>query len=239
MTAKEFASMLNTTVRTIKYYEEIGLFHPIQVKENGYRYYHVTQIDDFKSIQVLQECGMRLEEIKEYLNKPSFEKKMEILDLQKERLERRMEENKKTCELVRTEQQMMKLAEKYKMEHAQLVSLPFQTYDLREYENQDVVVIKTFSGHSVHGVYARTEKKIGVFQIFLSTQSGEYSFQGDKFLLYFYEGHPSRFDIHLVTLKEEIRKQKFRICSPFFNSALYEGKDEYCISFLLVNVEQN
>jgi DNA-binding transcriptional MerR regulator len=65
----DFSKEVNLPVKTLRYYDEINLFKPIEVDLfTGYRYYSDEQINDLKIILMLKEVGFTLEEIKEYWN---------------------------------------------------------------------------------------------------------------------------------------------------------------------------
>ena len=80
----DFAKLLNTSVRTLRYYNSLGLLIPVEIDVfTGYRYYDDKQINDFNKIKLLQEAGFSLEEIKKYqgllTNEIMIEKKKELL----------------------------------------------------------------------------------------------------------------------------------------------------------------
>lgn len=60
----EFAKICNTTKETIFHYDEIGLLKPCHVSENGYRYYALSQSDQFFAVRELKNLGLSLKEIK-------------------------------------------------------------------------------------------------------------------------------------------------------------------------------
>ena len=71
----EAASILNTSVRTLRYYDEIDLIKPKEIDLfTGYRYYSKDQINDFQIIKLLKEAGFSLEEIKN--NKDNFSEEL-------------------------------------------------------------------------------------------------------------------------------------------------------------------
>ena len=71
----DFASILNTSVRTLRYYDEIELIKPKEIDLfTGYRYYSKDQINDFQIIMLLKEAGFSLEEIKN--NKDNFSEEL-------------------------------------------------------------------------------------------------------------------------------------------------------------------
>ena len=71
----EAANILNTSVRTLRYYDEIDLIKPKEIDLfTGYRYYSKDQINDFQIIKLLKDAGFSLEEIKN--NKDNFSEEL-------------------------------------------------------------------------------------------------------------------------------------------------------------------
>jgi DNA-binding transcriptional MerR regulator len=67
----EFARICGTTKETLRHYHDIGLLAPTHIADNGYRYYSDKNLLDFSFISALQSAGCSLDEIQEYLTKPS------------------------------------------------------------------------------------------------------------------------------------------------------------------------
>jgi DNA-binding transcriptional MerR regulator len=67
----EFARICDTTKETLRHYQDIGLLLPAYIADNGYRYYSDKQLIEFLFISGLQTAGCSLDEIREYLTKPS------------------------------------------------------------------------------------------------------------------------------------------------------------------------
>ena len=84
---KDFASIFNISIKTVRYYESIGLIIPKYInKYTGYRYYDEDNVYTMQDILSLKNLGFSLEEIK-YFNKDSIKNKIdnyekEILNLQ-------------------------------------------------------------------------------------------------------------------------------------------------------------
>lgn len=81
----DFSDKCGVSVKTLRYYDEIGLFKPIEIDLfTGYRYYSDEQLDDLNLILKLKEASFSLEEIKEYWNNFNndimLKKKQELLD---------------------------------------------------------------------------------------------------------------------------------------------------------------
>ncbi|MDD4847868.1 MAG: MerR family transcriptional regulator [Bacteroidales bacterium] len=61
----EFSKLNQITVKTLRYYEEIGLLIPSEIDDwSGYRYYNVDQMQRMNQIIYLKSLGFSLEEIK-------------------------------------------------------------------------------------------------------------------------------------------------------------------------------
>ena len=61
----EFAQLADSNLRTIRYYEELGLLTPASRSSGGFRYYKPNQIDRMVAIKRLQDLGLSLREIAE------------------------------------------------------------------------------------------------------------------------------------------------------------------------------
>lgn len=63
----DFAKLANTNLRTLRYYEELGLIHPATRSQGGFRYYRHTDINRVQMIRDLQELGLHLDRIRELM----------------------------------------------------------------------------------------------------------------------------------------------------------------------------
>ncbi len=68
----ELARQTGLTVRTLRYYDEIGLLTPSGRTEAGYRLYTVRDIARLQQIRSLRQLGFSLEEIQDWLDRPDF-----------------------------------------------------------------------------------------------------------------------------------------------------------------------
>jgi len=64
----EFSKIAKTTIKTLRYYDDIGLFKPSFVDENGYRYYDIDQLKDLMKIISLRSFDLPIEKILEIFN---------------------------------------------------------------------------------------------------------------------------------------------------------------------------
>jgi len=63
----EFARLAGTNLRTLRYYEELGLMTPATRSRGGFRYYRKTDLNRLNMIRSLQELGLQLDRIKELM----------------------------------------------------------------------------------------------------------------------------------------------------------------------------
>ena len=66
-TVKGISNITGISVRTLHYYDEIGLLKPACIKENGYRYYSYQQSAALETILMLREMNVSLDEIKQFM----------------------------------------------------------------------------------------------------------------------------------------------------------------------------
>ena len=65
----DFSKKCGVSVKTLRYYDEINLFKPVDIDLfTGYRYYSEEQFNDIDIILKLKDASFSLEEIKEYWN---------------------------------------------------------------------------------------------------------------------------------------------------------------------------
>ena len=94
MRIKEFAAFTGVSVRTLHYYDEIGLLVPACVdRSTGYRYYDGNSLLRMQEILFYRELDFSLKSIGEILSSPDYDKQKalkeqkHLLMLKKERLE--------------------------------------------------------------------------------------------------------------------------------------------------------
>lgn len=89
MRVKEVADLVGISVRTLHYYDEIGLLIPVETTESGYRVYSDGNLETLQQILFFKELGFPLEKIKEIINSPSFDRQKALEAQRKMLLERR------------------------------------------------------------------------------------------------------------------------------------------------------
>ena len=71
-TVKEVSKLAGVSVRTLHYYDAIGLLEPTKVTDAGYRMYDDTALSRLQNILLFRELQFPLKEIKEILDSPNF-----------------------------------------------------------------------------------------------------------------------------------------------------------------------
>ncbi len=90
----QVAKLTGVSIRTLQYYDEIGLLKPSELTAAGYRMYDDNALQALQQILFFKELGFPLKEIKEILEKPDFDriaafkKQKELFLLKRTRLDR-------------------------------------------------------------------------------------------------------------------------------------------------------
>ena len=93
MTVKEVSKLTGVSVRTLQYYDKIGLLQPTKYTDSGYRLYDDTALERLQQILLFRELEFPLKEIKAILDSTNFDGKkalsqqIELLELKKQHLE--------------------------------------------------------------------------------------------------------------------------------------------------------
>jgi len=94
MKVKELADLVGISVRTLHYYDEIGLLSPEEITDAGYRLYSNDNLEMLQQILFFRELGMPLKEIKQMISSSSFDKQDALKQHQKMLLEKRSQLDK-------------------------------------------------------------------------------------------------------------------------------------------------
>ena len=74
MKVSEVAKLTGITVRTLHYYDEIGLLKPSTVTESGYRLYSPKDLDLLQQILFFRELDFPLNDIREIMHNPDYDR---------------------------------------------------------------------------------------------------------------------------------------------------------------------
>lgn len=92
-TVNEVSQLTGVSIRTLRYYDEIGLLHPTEHTEAGYRLYDDAALESLQQILLFRELQFPLSEIRRIMDSPDYDKQkalkqqIELLTLKKEHLE--------------------------------------------------------------------------------------------------------------------------------------------------------
>lgn len=100
LTVHEVSRITGVSIRTLHYYDEIGLLTPSEVTEAGYRLYHADDLERLQSILFYRELQFPLREIREMMDRPGFDRRS-ALDGQIRLLEMRCEHLQELIRLAR------------------------------------------------------------------------------------------------------------------------------------------
>ncbi|MEY8427611.1 MerR family transcriptional regulator [Lachnospiraceae bacterium 46-15] len=93
MTVHEVSELAGVSIRALHHYDKIGLLHPAEVTDAGYRLYDDTALERLQCVLLFKELQFSLKEIKEILDSPDFdygqalEQQITLLQMKKEHLE--------------------------------------------------------------------------------------------------------------------------------------------------------
>lgn len=99
MTIGQFAKLVGSTVRTLRYYDKIELLTPKKYNKNGRKVYTRLDWELFQQIMILKHFGLSLNEIKEQMTNQMF-KNRELLLVQKQLIEKKQEELNDKLEVI-------------------------------------------------------------------------------------------------------------------------------------------
>lgn len=93
MTIHEVSKLAGVSVRTLQYYDKIGLLHPSAYSDAGYRLYAESDLERLQQILLFRELEFPLKDIKKIMESPDFDRQkaldqqIALLKLKKDHLE--------------------------------------------------------------------------------------------------------------------------------------------------------
>ncbi len=91
-TPHQVASFFSISKDTLLYYDKIGLFSPVARKENGYRCYSASQLNELDTILTLKDLGIPLASIKEAVGNISAPSFLSLLENEEKSIRGRIDE---------------------------------------------------------------------------------------------------------------------------------------------------
>ena len=125
-TVNEVSKIAGISIRTLQYYDKIGLLPPSGFTDSGYRLYNEASLEKLQTILLFRELEFPLKEIKKIIENPDFDR------------EKALSEQIKLLKLRREQiDSLISLAEKLKNKEEKI--LDFSAFDktkLKEYETE-------------------------------------------------------------------------------------------------------
>ena len=93
MTVHEVSRLTGVSIRTLQYYDRIGLLHPAERSGAGYRLYDGAALETLQQILLFRELEFPLKDIRRIIRNPSFnrqkvlDQQIELLELKREHLD--------------------------------------------------------------------------------------------------------------------------------------------------------
>ena len=93
MTVKQVSELTGVSIRTLRYYDEIGLLPPAEYSEGGYRLYDDMALERLQQILLFRELEFPLRDILRIVSSPDFNRKkaleqqIELLEMKRKRLD--------------------------------------------------------------------------------------------------------------------------------------------------------
>ncbi len=138
----EFSKLAKTTVRTLRFYDEIGLFKPTFIEENGYRYYSVEDLEKVSQIIELRKFGLSLDEIKSIV--VAGNDVQTILENRLKTLEQQVESERNNISLIQKKLKELQGEEKMSDYKATEMQLPSYTVYYRHGVIKDMSCLTDF-----------------------------------------------------------------------------------------------
>jgi len=136
----EVAQTAGVSVRTLHYYDEIGLLVPRGRTGAGYRLYDDDDLLRLQQILICREQGLALEEVRRWLDDPRFDRRQALL-AQKRELQRRAQH---TTEMIRAIDVALAMLEDGSGEESMDMKQIFDGFDPSKYEAE----VKQRWGHT-------------------------------------------------------------------------------------------
>ncbi|CUO02999.1 MerR family transcriptional regulator [Hungatella hathewayi] len=78
-TVKDVSEITGISIRTLRYYDEIGLLEPTELTEAGYRLYDNKALEKLQEIMFFRELEIPLMDIKKIMDDPNYDKEQALL----------------------------------------------------------------------------------------------------------------------------------------------------------------
>jgi DNA-binding transcriptional MerR regulator len=151
-TVHELAKLAGVTVRTLHFYDQLGLLQPDHHGANGYRFYREKELLLLQQILFFRELGMELKEIKRIMGRSDFDRKV-ALAAHREVLSRNLKRMKKLIQTID------KTLEHYNGKRVMKPAEMYEGFDQRKQAEYEDYLIKRFGEEMREGI-AQSRRKV-------------------------------------------------------------------------------
>ncbi|MEW9096442.1 MAG: MerR family transcriptional regulator [Clostridiaceae bacterium] len=88
-TVQKLGRLAGISTRALRYYDEIGILKPARINSSGYRIYGQREVDRLQQILFYRELGVSLDNIKNIMTSPTFDKMIALKEHREKLLEKR------------------------------------------------------------------------------------------------------------------------------------------------------
>ena len=169
----EFAKINGINKRTLHYYNDIGLFCPAIIDENGYHYYSSFQSIQLEMILIFRKLGLSIDDIKTYTNSPSDTSFLQMIADKKKLIDKSIEQLLEAKSFLQEKQNKLELGMSAYHGKIELVELPERPILLSSpikgiYDEEDFATATEFSLHlkKIFGLYDNFGSRISLQNLY-------------------------------------------------------------------------
>lgn len=151
-TVRQLAEISGISIRTLHWYDEVGLLKPAYYGSNGYRYYEEEQLLLLQQILFFRELGFKLDKIQKVLGSSNFNK-IRALKTHKHTLEKDLDRTQRLIETINKTILHLKGEEKMK-DNSEL----YTGFDLAKQNEYEEYLVK-HHGTVAEDLIAESQKK--------------------------------------------------------------------------------
>ncbi|MGF7534501.1 MerR family transcriptional regulator [Bacillus mexicanus] len=153
---KHVAEMAGVSIRTLHHYDNIQLLNPSALTDAGYRLYSDADLERLQQILFFKEIGFRLDEVKEMLDQPNFNRKA-ALQSQKDML---MKKKQRMEEMIQTLDRTLQSIEGGELMNKRDLFAGLSMKDIEEYQKAYADEVRNLYGREIA---EETEKRTSAY----------------------------------------------------------------------------
>lgn len=146
--------MTGQTIRTLRYYDEIGLLKPVETTETGYRLYSLESVSKLYQILSLKEMGFSLDEIADLFKRKEVDLDR-VIDLQLTRTQEEIAQKQLLLQRLYALQEKLRRRQHLSLEEFQATVSFLQSSGDRYFSHEQFEKLKN------QGIRVQEEKEMG------------------------------------------------------------------------------